>query len=50
MSTPAPQPLIKKFSDAFQTEYKTKSDHNGLKGYSDGTQVISAVLPPIGRK
>ena len=50
LTADAPQPLIKKFSDAFQAEYKTMSDHNGLKGYSDGKQVISAVLPPIGRK
>ena len=30
----APQPAIKAFDDKFQKEYKYKSDHNGMKGYS----------------
>jgi hypothetical protein len=43
LTADAPQPLIKKFSDAFQAEYKSKSDHNGLKGYS-GMYIVKA--PP----
>jgi branched-chain amino acid transport system substrate-binding protein len=30
----APQPAIKAFDEKFQKEYKTKGDHNALKGYS----------------
>jgi branched-chain amino acid transport system substrate-binding protein len=30
----APQPAIKAFDEKFQKEYKYKSDHNGMKGYS----------------
>ena len=48
LTADAPQPLIKKFSDAFQVEYKTKSDHNGLKGYS-GMYVVKAVTEKIGK-
>jgi len=48
LTADAPQPLIKKFSDAFQAEYKTKSDHNGLKGYS-GMYVVKAVTEKIGK-
>jgi len=48
LTADAPQPLIKKFSDAFQAEYKSKSDHNGLKGYS-GMYVVKAVTEKIGK-
>ena len=48
LTADAPQPLIKKFSDAFQVEYKSKSDHNGLKGYS-GMYVVKAVTEKIGK-
>ena len=48
LTADAPQPLIKKFSDAFQAEYKTKSDHNGLKGYS-GMYVVKAVTEKVGK-
>ena len=34
MDRDAPQPPIKAFDQAFQKEYKYKSDHNGMKGYS----------------
>ena len=34
LSADAPLPTIKAFDAAFQREYKAKSDHNGLKGYS----------------
>ena len=48
LTADAPQPLIKKFSDAFLAEYKTKSDHNGLKGYS-GMYIVKAVTEKIGK-
>ena len=48
LTADAPQPLIKKFSDAFQAEYKVKSDHNGLKGYS-GMYIVKAVTEKLGK-
>jgi branched-chain amino acid transport system substrate-binding protein len=48
LTADAPQPLIKKFDAAFQAEYKTKSDHNGLKGYS-GMYMVKAVTEKIGK-
>ena len=48
LTADAPQPLIRKFSDAFQAEYKVKSDHNGLKGYS-GMYMVKAVTERMGR-
>jgi branched-chain amino acid transport system substrate-binding protein len=48
LTADAPQPLIRKFSDAFQAEYKVKSDHNGLKGYS-GMYIVKAVTEKLGR-
>ncbi|MFC5520299.1 ABC transporter substrate-binding protein [Polaromonas jejuensis] len=48
LTADAPQPLIKKFSDAFFAEYKIKSDHNGLKGYS-GMYLVKAVTEKIGK-
>ena len=34
LTADAPQPTIKAFDERFQKEFKYKSDHNGLKGYS----------------
>ena len=48
LTADAPQPLIKKFNDAFQAEFKSKSDHNGLKGYS-GMYIVKAVTEKIGK-
>lgn len=48
LTADAPQPLIKKFSDAFLAEYKTKSDHNGLKGYT-GMYIVKAVTEKVGK-
>ncbi len=48
LTADAPQPLVKKFSDAFVAEYKTKTDHNGLKGYS-GMYIVKAVTEKIGK-
>jgi len=48
LTADAQQPLIRKFSDAFVAEYKTKSDHNGLKGYS-GMYIVKAVTEKVGK-
>jgi branched-chain amino acid transport system substrate-binding protein len=34
LTADAPQPAIKTFDAQFQKEFGSKSDHNGLKGYS----------------
>ena len=48
LTADAPQPTIQKFNEAFQKEYHTKSDHNGLKGYS-AMYVVKAVTEKIGK-
>src|SRR5438128_6097517 len=42
LTVDAPQAPIKAFDDKFQKEYKYKSDHNGMKGYS-AMYVIKAI-------
>mgnify|MGYP006314432855 FL=1 len=48
LSADAPLPTIKAFDAAFQREYKAKSDHNGLKGYS-GMYVVKVITERIGK-
>ena len=48
LTTDAPQPAIKAFDEKFQKEYKYKSDHNGMKGYS-GMYIIKAVTEKLGK-
>jgi len=48
LTVDAPQPQIKAFDEKFQKEYKYKSDHNGMKGYS-GMYVVKAVTEKIGK-
>ena len=48
LTADAPQPTIQKFNEAFQKEYRTKSDHNGLKGYS-AMYIVKAVTEKIGK-
>jgi len=48
LSADAPLPTIKAFDEKFQKEYKYKSDHNGLKGYS-AMYVVKAVTEKIGK-
>ena len=48
LTADAPQPTIQKFNEAFQKEYHTKSDHNGLKGYS-AMYIVKAVTEKIGK-
>ena len=42
LTVDAPQQTIKDFDRKFQAEYKYKSDHNGMKGYS-GMYVVKAI-------
>jgi branched-chain amino acid transport system substrate-binding protein len=42
LTADAPQAPIKAFDEKFQKEYKYKSDHNGMKGYS-AAYVIKAI-------
>ena len=48
LTADAPQPAIKAFDEKFQKEYKYKSDHNGMKGYS-GMYVVKAITEKIGK-
>jgi branched-chain amino acid transport system substrate-binding protein len=48
LTADAPQPTIKKYNEAFQKEYNTKSDHNGLKGYS-AMYIVKAVTEKLGK-
>src|SRR6478609_8158175 len=48
LTADAPQPAIKKYDENFQKEYKTRSDHNGLKGYS-AVYIVKAVTEKIGK-
>ena len=44
----APLPAVRAFDEKFQKEYRYKSDHNGMKGYS-GAYVVKAVTEKIGK-
>ena len=48
LTVDAPQPAIKAFDDKFTKEYKYKSDHNGMKGYS-GMYVMKAITEKNGK-
>ena len=48
LTADAPQPTIRAFDQKFQKEFHTKSDHNGLKGYS-AMYVVKAVTEKIGK-
>lgn len=48
LTADAPQPTVKAFDEKFQKEFKTKSDHNGMKGYS-AMYVVKAVTEKIGK-
>jgi len=48
LSADAPQPTIKAFDGRFQKEYKYKTDHNGLKGYS-AMYIVKAVTERVGK-
>ena len=44
----APLPTVKAFDAAFQREYRSKSDHNGLKGYT-GIYFVKVITERIGK-
>src|ERR1700693_5361668 len=48
LTVDAPQPTIKAFDDKFQKEFKYKSDHNGLKGYS-AMYIVKVMTERIGK-
>jgi len=48
LTADAPNPGIKRFDEAYQREYKGRSDHNGLKGYI-GMYTVKAVTEKIGK-
>ena len=48
LTADAPQAGVKKFDAAFQKEYNSRSDHNGLKGYI-GMYTVKAVTEKLGK-
>jgi len=48
LTADAPQAGVKKFDAAFQKEYGSRSDHNGLKGYI-GMYTVKAVTEKVGK-
>jgi len=48
LTADAPQPAIKAFDEKFQKEFKYKSDHNGLKGYS-AMYIVKVMTERIGK-
>ena len=48
LTADAPQAGVKKFDAAFQKEFNSRSDHNGLKGYI-GMYTIKAVTEKMGK-
>jgi branched-chain amino acid transport system substrate-binding protein len=48
LSADAPLPSVKAFDEKFQKEWKHKSDHNGLKGYT-AVYVVKAITEKVGR-
>ena len=44
----APNPAIRAFSEKYEKEFRSKSDHNGIKGYT-GMYVVKAVTEKIGK-
>jgi branched-chain amino acid transport system substrate-binding protein len=48
LTADAPVPSIKAFDEKFQKEWKHKSDHNGIKGYT-AVYVIKAITERVGK-
>jgi len=44
----APNPLVKAYADKFEKEFKVKSDHNGIKGYTS-MYVIKTATEKLGK-
>ena len=48
LTADAPLPSVKAFDEKFQKEWKHKSDHNGLKGYT-AVYIVKAVTEKVGK-
>ena len=48
LTADAPQPTVKAFDQKYLAEYKQRSDHNGMKGYS-AVYVIKAATETVGK-
>jgi branched-chain amino acid transport system substrate-binding protein len=48
LTADAPQPSIKAFDQKFQAEYKSKGDHNALKGYS-AMYIVKVLTERLGK-
>jgi branched-chain amino acid transport system substrate-binding protein len=48
LTADAPQPAVKAFDQKYLAEYKQRSDHNGMKGYS-AVYIIKAATEKVGR-
>jgi len=48
LTADAPEPTVKAFDEKFQREYKYKSDHNGLKGYS-AMYIVKVLTERLGK-
>jgi branched-chain amino acid transport system substrate-binding protein len=48
LTADAPQPQIKAFDQKFQAEYKSKGDHNALKGYS-AMYIVKVLTERLGK-
>jgi branched-chain amino acid transport system substrate-binding protein len=48
LTADAPAPAIKAFDERFQKEYKYKTDHNGLKGYT-AVYIVKAMTEKMGK-
>jgi branched-chain amino acid transport system substrate-binding protein len=48
LTADAPQPTVKAFDQKYLAEYKQRSDHNGMKGYS-AVYIIKAATEKIGK-
>jgi branched-chain amino acid transport system substrate-binding protein len=48
LTADAPQPTIRAFDQKFQAEYKSKGDHNALKGYS-GMYMVKVLTERLGK-
>jgi branched-chain amino acid transport system substrate-binding protein len=44
----APNAAIRSFADKYEKEFRSKSDHNGIKGYT-GMYVVKAVTEKVGK-
>ena len=44
----APNPLVKAFAEKYEREFKIKSDHNGIKGYT-GMYLVKAATEKVGK-